>query len=114
MQEFVGLFVFLILAISFATAIGVIEVVRMSKDFAIAKTEQNSEILTQTDIRRGLRFIVYAILFLIFSIETILLFPCAVVCGRLGLSALIACGIFVTIMFLGLIYTLRKNVLRWK
>lgn len=114
MQEFVGLFVFLILAFSFATTIGLIEQLRMPKDLTISKTEQFPETLTRTDIRRGSRFIVYGILFLIFTIETSLLFPCAVVCSRLGHWALITCGIFVAIMLFGLIYTLKKNVLRWK
>ena len=60
------------------------------------------------------KFIVYAVVFLIFVLETILLLPFAVVYGRLGFFAFVEVCIFSFIMLLGLFYALRKNVLRWK
>ena len=59
-------------------------------------------------------FIVYAILFILFEIETIMLFPFAVAFSKLGLFALIETIIFVGIIFLGLFYAIKKNLLNWR
>ena len=56
----------------------------------------------------------YAILFLMFDIETVFLFPWAVTAGELGSSGLV-CGIlFLVILIIGLAYAWRKGALVWK
>jgi NAD(P)H-quinone oxidoreductase subunit 3 len=54
-----------------------------------------------------------AIVFLVFEVETVFLFPCAVVLKSIGTLALIEVGIFVGILVLALIYAWRKGVLEW-
>ena len=59
-------------------------------------------------------YYLYAILFLMFDIETVFLFPWAVTAGELGSSALV-CGIlFLVILIIGLAYAWRKGALEWK
>ena len=59
-------------------------------------------------------YYLYAILFLMFDIETVFLFPWAVTAGKLGSSALV-CGIlFLVILIIGLAYAWRKGALEWK
>ena len=59
------------------------------------------------------QYYVYALMFLIFDIETIFLFPWAVSLGQLPIFAVIEGVIFIAILFAGLIYAMRKGVLAW-
>lgn len=60
-----------------------------------------------------IRYYVFALLFVIFDIETVFLFPWAVVYHKLGLFGLIEMFIFILILFLGLLYAWVKGVLKW-
>lgn len=64
-------------------------------------------------IKVHIRYYLFAILFLIFDVETIFLFPWAVVFKDLGLFGLIEMFIFIAILLLGLIWPWRKGVLKW-
>lgn len=59
-------------------------------------------------------YYLYAILFLMFDVETVLLFPWAVAAKDLGVAALISFVFFLLILVLGLAYAWRKGVLEWK
>ena len=64
-------------------------------------------------IKFDIRYFNYAILFLIFDIETVLLYPFAISLNSLGLFAVIEAFIFVLILLLGLYYAINKKMLRW-
>ena len=53
-------------------------------------------------------------LFLIFDVETVFVFPWAVVMKELGMVAFIEILIFFFILGLGLIYAWKKNALKWE
>ena len=59
-------------------------------------------------------YYLFAILFLMFDVETVFLFPWAVICRKLGNGALPAVGTFLIILVLGLAYAWKKGALRWK
>ncbi|UCD18663.1 MAG: NADH-quinone oxidoreductase subunit A [Candidatus Zixiibacteriota bacterium] len=59
------------------------------------------------------RFYIFALLFVIFDVEAVFLFPWAVAFGQLGLFALIEMVIFIFILVIGLIYAWKKGVLKW-
>ena len=59
-------------------------------------------------------YYLFAILFLIFDVETVFLFPWAVICKSLGASGLLAVAVFLVILILGLDYAWRKGVLKWQ
>jgi len=59
-------------------------------------------------------YYLFAILFLVFDIETILLFPWAVIAKDLGMQGLILVSFFFIILTLGLIYAWKKGALEWK
>jgi len=59
-------------------------------------------------------YYLFAILFLVFDIETVLLFPWAVVVRDLGVNALICGGFFLVVLALGLAYAWKKGALKWK
>ena len=65
------------------------------------------------NIRFDIKYFNYAILFLIFDIETIFLYPFAVFVNALGLFAIIEAFIFISMLLIGLIVAINKKMLRW-
>jgi len=59
-------------------------------------------------------FYLFAILYLVFDVETVLLFPWAVIMKDLGTNGLICVGFFLVILTLGLVYAWKKGALKWK
>ena len=60
------------------------------------------------------RYYLFAILFLIFDVETVFLFPWAVVFRALGQQAFYEMLVFLLILAAGLAYAWKKGVLQWK
>ncbi len=59
------------------------------------------------------QYYIYALLFLVFDVETAFLYPWAVAYKGLGFFAFVEAVIFILILVLGLAYAWRKQVLRW-
>lgn len=59
-------------------------------------------------------YYLFAILFLMFDVETVFLYPWAVLVHELGTSGLTAIAVFFGIIVLGLVYAWRKGALEWK
>ena len=59
-------------------------------------------------------YYLFAILFLMFDIETVFLFPWAVVVQEVGAYGLISIAFFLLVLILGLAYAWRKGALEWK
>lgn len=59
------------------------------------------------------RYYVFALLFVIFDVEAVFIFPWAINLETYGLFGLVEMLIFIVILALGLLYAWRKNVLRW-
>jgi len=58
-------------------------------------------------------YYLYAILYLMFDVETIFLFPWATIVRDLGYTGLYSILFFIVILGLGLAYAWKKNVLKW-
>ena len=61
----------------------------------------------------NIRYYVYALLFVMFDVEAVFIFPWAVRLEFLGWFAVVEMTAFVLILALGLVYAWRKGVLRW-
>ena len=59
-------------------------------------------------------YYLFAILFLMFDVETVFLFPWAAVVQDLGVYGLVSMFFFLIILVLGLAYAWRKGALEWK
>ena len=59
-------------------------------------------------------YYLFAILFLIFDVETVFIFPWAVVMKQVGLPAFIEILIFFLVLGLGLLYAWKKKALKWE
>jgi NADH-quinone oxidoreductase subunit A len=60
-----------------------------------------------------IRYYIFALLFVMFDIEAVFIFPWATRLEAYGLFGLVEMAIFVFILLLGLLYAWRKKVLRW-
>jgi NADH-quinone oxidoreductase subunit A len=61
-----------------------------------------------------IRYYIFALLFLIFDVEVIFIFPWALRLESLGMFALVEMVIFIVILLAGLVYAVRKGVLKWE
>ena len=59
-------------------------------------------------------YYLFAILFLMFDVETVFLYPWAVVVKEIGTTALASIGFFLLVLVFGLAYAWRKGALEWK
>jgi NADH-quinone oxidoreductase subunit A len=60
-----------------------------------------------------IRYYVFALLFVLFDVEAVFIFPWAVQLETLGVFGLVEMIVFIVILALGLVYAWRKGVLRW-
>ena len=59
-------------------------------------------------------YYLFALLFLMFDVETVFLYPWAVVVNKFGVMALASIGFFMLVLVFGLAYAWRKGALEWK
>jgi NADH-quinone oxidoreductase subunit A len=69
--------------------------------------------ITPVQPRYTARFYVVAMLFVIFDIEAIFMFPWAVIFDQLGLYGFVEMLVFILLLFVGYIYAWRKGALEW-
>jgi NADH-quinone oxidoreductase subunit A len=63
--------------------------------------------------RFGVKFYVVALLFIVFDIEAVFLFPWAVLFTELGWAGYVEMAFFVSTVVLGLVYVWKKGVIDW-
>ena len=59
------------------------------------------------------QFYIIAVLFVIFDVETLFLFPWAVVLNKIGIFAFVEMVLFIAILLVGYFYAWRKGALEW-
>ena len=111
---FIGLFV--LVAIAFPLlALGVAYLLRPKRPNPVKSStyECGLETIGETWVQFRAQYYIYALVFVVFDIETIFLYPWAVAYGKLGLFALAEIALFAVILAGGLGYAWRKGALRW-
>lgn len=63
--------------------------------------------------RFSIKFYIIAMLFVIFDVEAVFLYPWAVVYDKIGLYALVEMMLFIVILVVGYIYAWKKEAFRW-
>lgn len=79
----------------------------------ITTYESGNEPIGEGQVRFNIRYYLFALMFVIFDVETVFLYPWAVAYDQLGLFALVEMLIFVVLLAVGLIYAWKKKVLTW-
>ncbi len=75
--------------------------------------ESGVETIGRTWVQFKAQYYIYTLIFVVFDVEAIFLFPFAVAFGKLELYALVWVVVFVLLLFDGLLYAWRKGALRW-
>jgi NADH-quinone oxidoreductase subunit A len=64
--------------------------------------------------RFSIKFYLIAMLFILFDIEAVFLYPWSVIFKRLGMFGLMEMGVFIAILFVGYVYVWKKGALEWE
>lgn len=115
-EGYLPIFIFLLLAISFPiVAILAAKLVRPSAPFLTKLEAYECGIKAASDSRGRytVRFYIIAILFVIFDVETIFLYPWAVRYRQLGWFGVAEVAVFLVILFVGYIWAYKKGALEW-
>jgi NADH-quinone oxidoreductase subunit A len=67
----------------------------------------------ETWVRFRIQYYIFALLFVVFDIETVFLYPWAVSYAGLGVFALIEMVVFLAMLAIGLVYAWARGVLKW-
>lgn len=62
----------------------------------------------------NVRFYLFALLFVLFDVETLFIYPWAVAYRSLGVIGFLEMITFIFVLFLGLVYAWRKGALKWE
>lgn len=111
---FVGLL--LVVAIGFAAAPLLLVAVIAPRKRSLTKAdtyECGVKTHGETWVRFRIQYYIYAIMFVVFDVETVFLYPWATAYGGLGMFALVEMVIFLALLSAGLGYAWAKGVLRW-
>jgi NADH-quinone oxidoreductase subunit A len=113
---YIPIFIFLAIAIAFpVVTIIIAKLVRPSSPFQAKLEAYECGIKAASDSRGRytVRFFIIAILFVIFDVETIFLFPWAVRYRALGWFGVVEVGVFLVILIVGYIWAWKKGALEW-
>ena len=106
----------LVLSIAFvAVAFGANRVLRPNRPTPgkLTTYESGMDPVGTTWSQTQIRYYVFAFLFVIFDVESVFLFPWALVFDRIGVAAFWEMVVFVGVLAVGLLYAFKKGVLRW-
>ena len=110
MKELICISVFIVISTLFAAFVCQY---RKKSEAKNTTYECGIEPFSDARIKFDVKYFNYAILFLIFDIETIFLYPFAARLDSLGLFAVIEAFVFVGLLLVGLFFVIRKKMLRW-
>jgi NADH-quinone oxidoreductase subunit A len=110
----VGIFMLLGLVFVIAT-VWIARFIRPQRpsDVKLSNYECGEPAIGSSWIQFNPRFYIFALIFVIFDVEAVFLFPWAVAYKSLGLFALIEMLIFVGILLIGLLWAWKKGMLKW-
>ena len=117
MENYLPILVFILIAILFLAASLI--AARMFRNAGMGRTSRdpyecgNEPETLALDHRFSVRYYLIAVLFVIFDVETIFLFPWAVMFDQLALFGFIEMMIFIAILVAGYIYVWKRGALDW-
>ena len=117
MREYIPVLMFVLAAISFAViTIGASTIIMPRRKSArkMAPYECGVEPVGSARNRFSVKFYLVAVLFILFDIEAVFLYPWAVAFRQLGLYGLIEMALFIVILLVGYVYLLKKRALEWE
>ena len=115
-EAYVPILLFVLVATGFALFTLIVSALVSSSKYNKVKLEPyECGIEPETDARDrySVRYYLIAMLFVIFDVETVFMFPWAVIMDELALFGLIEMLVFLAILVIGYVYAWRKGALEW-
>ncbi|MEJ2188380.1 MAG: NADH-quinone oxidoreductase subunit A [Acidobacteriota bacterium] len=117
MEHYIPILIFTLVAISFPIITLIIaKVVRAGSVDPVKCEAYECGVKAPTyafDTRFSIRYYLIAVLFVVFDVETIFLFPWAVIFDKLALFGFIEMLVFLAILLVGYVYAWRRGALEW-
>ena len=116
MREYVPILMFLLVAIAFAGGtIGLSSLIVPMRRNARKMSPYECGVDPVGDARQRftVKFYLVAVLFILFDIEAVFLYPWAVAFRQLGLYGLVEMLLFILVLLVGYVYLLKKRALEW-
>jgi NADH-quinone oxidoreductase subunit A len=116
-SDYLPILILALLAAALPLATIVLARVLQKREPSVAKLEPYECGIEATtfahDTRFSVRYFLIAVLFVVFDVETIFLFPWAVMFNRLGLFGLVEMLVFLLILVVGYFYVWKRKALDW-
>ena len=111
--------ILVLVAIAFAFAIGSVVMSRLVGQkkpslVKLAPYECGMPLFGTARQRFSVKFYIVAMLFIVFDIEAVFLYPWAVMFKRLGIFGFVEMGVFILILLVGYVYVWKKGALEWE
>jgi len=111
--------ILVLIGIAFAFALGSVVLSRLvgqkkPSEVKLAPYECGMPLIGTAQERFSIKFYIIAMLFILFDIEAVFLYPWAVMFKRLGMFGFVEMGIFIIILLVGFIYVWKKGALEWE
>ena len=117
MKAYLPILLFLLVAIAFAGGtilLSSLIVPRRSNRVKMSPYECGVDPVGSARDRFSIKFYLVAVLFILFDIEAVFLYPWAVAFKQLGMYGLIEMLLFILILLVGYLYLLKKRALEWE
>ena len=115
--DYIPILIFLIIAILFPVVVIALSSIVGTKKPTRTKLmpyECGVDPIGNARKRFSIKFYIIAVLFIVFDIEAVFLYPWAVIFKDLKVFGFIEMGVFIGILFVGLIYAWKRGALEWE
>jgi NADH:ubiquinone oxidoreductase subunit 3 (subunit A) len=116
LQQYGFVAIMFVVALGFPLlALGMAWIIRPKRPSKLKQStyECGLDTIGPTWVQFKVQYYIYALIFVVFDVETVFLFPWAVSFKQLGFFALVEMFVFIAILVVGLAYAWRKGLLRW-
>ena len=115
-KEYLPVIIFMVIVLAFGVGtilVGVIFRPRRPYADKLLPYESGNPPVGEPRYRFSVRFYIIAMLFVIFDVEAVFLYPWAIVFDKIGLYAFVEMMLFITILIVGYVYAWRKDAFKW-
>jgi NADH-quinone oxidoreductase subunit A len=117
LMEYLPIFIFFIVAVGFALVTLFLSAIFGKRKITPQKMipyECGMDPIGEARKRFSVRFYIVAMLFIVFDIEAVFLYPWAVIFRELKVFGLVEMGVFIAILLVGFVYVWKKGALEWE
>jgi len=115
--EYLPIFIFFVVAVGFALVTLFLSAIFGKRKITPQKMipyECGMDPIGEARKRFSVRFYIVAMLFIVFDIEAVFLYPWAVIFRELKVFGLVEMGVFIAILLVGFVYVWKKGALEWE